>query len=128
MAKTMQLSLGLSVIFLFFLISDLEAEDYVSKDTPPNEIVIKAVQAQMEKTNQNIVSSKFEKIIGKYKEGDDVYVYFLSIMVSEKGMLTGKPCDPFQKIDPVKIKKLDTNIWVLSGEFNQQSFITVLQK
>jgi hypothetical protein len=128
MVKIMRLSLILSVVSLFLLVTILRAEDYVSKDVPPNEIIIKAVQSEIEKSKHILISSKFEKIIGKYKEGDDAYVYFVSVVVSEKGAMTGTPREPYQKIEPVRIKKLDTNIWVLSGEFNKQSFIAVIQK
>jgi hypothetical protein len=42
-AKIMPLRLSLSGIFLLVLVSPFRAEDYVSKDIPPNEIIIKSV-------------------------------------------------------------------------------------
>jgi hypothetical protein len=43
MAKIMRLSLSLSVIALLLLAGQLRAEDYVSKDVPPDEIIISTV-------------------------------------------------------------------------------------
>jgi hypothetical protein len=87
----------------------LKAEDYVSKDIPPNGIIIKSVQAQMVKSNHNLSYQNLKKIIGEYKEEEDTYVYFLNIVVSEKSLFTGKPLDPRQQIESVRIRKLDTN-------------------
>ena len=49
MAKIMRLSLSLSVIALLLLAGQLRAEDYVSKDVPPDEIIMKALYTQLEK-------------------------------------------------------------------------------
>jgi len=66
MATIMRWSLSLSVIVLFCFISSLNAEDYVSKDIPPDALVAKAAQTLAQAGNS---AARVEKILGKTKNG-----------------------------------------------------------
>jgi hypothetical protein len=45
----------------------LRAEDYVSKDIPPNEIIIKSVQDEMVKSNHNLSHQNLKKSLANIK-------------------------------------------------------------
>ena len=66
-AKIMPLRLSLSGIFFLVLVSPFWAEDYVSKDIPPNEIIIKSVQAEMVKSDHNLSHQNLKKSLANIK-------------------------------------------------------------
>jgi hypothetical protein len=90
--------LSLSIISLLFLITSLNAEDYVSKNVPPDELVLTTIQTRLEKDK-----TKFGKLLGKRKIGEDQYTYAYTIFIGNNPMVTA-----------AEIQKLDTNIWLLT--------------
>jgi hypothetical protein len=80
MAKIMPLSLSLSVFCLLSLVNLLSAEDYVSKDVPPDELIIKAIQSAMQKQG---APPKFEKILVKEKAAK-IVMHIIIRFLSEK--------------------------------------------
>jgi hypothetical protein len=97
MAQITWWSLCLSVISLLFLLNPLSAEDYVSKDFPPNELMVKTIQTRLEKRD-----TKFGKLLGKRKTGEDSYTYVYTFLMGNNPVVTS-----------AEIQKLDTNIWLL---------------
>jgi hypothetical protein len=97
MARIMRLSLSLAVISLLLLVNPLRAEDYVSKDIPPNELIVKTIQTRLEKRD-----TKFGKLLGKRKSGEDNFAYVYTILIGNSPVVTS-----------AEIQKLDTNIWLL---------------
>jgi predicted type IV restriction endonuclease len=103
MAKIMRLSLTLSFVSLFFLVTILRAEDYVSKDVPPDEVIMKAIETSQQRI-PGATSLKVEKILGKRKMGDDVYTYYYTYSAG------------FKATGSATVEKLDTNVWILNGQ------------
>jgi len=96
MATIMRLSLGLAVLALLVLANPLKGEDYVSKDFPSDEILMRNIQDLCN-------SFKVSKILGKYQDKDGVY--HVITMVESQGA---------SRMHSTTVISLDTNIWIVN--------------
>jgi hypothetical protein len=102
MATIMRLSLSLCALTLVCFVSSVNAEDYISKDVPSDGLVLKAAQTIIQQATQG---AKAEKVIGKRKDGEDKYIYYLSTAFMNHKSLRS-----------VVVERLDTNIWIMDGK------------
>jgi hypothetical protein len=97
MATMRRLSLSLSMMSLLFFVSPLRADDYVSKEFPSEEIMMKNLQ------NYCSNAFKISKILGKYQTNDGVYQ--VVALVESQGA---------SRMHATTVIKLDTDIWIIN--------------
>jgi hypothetical protein len=90
------IGVSLAVLLLLLLVGQLRAEDYVSKDFPQDEVLMRNIQDLCN-------SFKILKILGKYQDKDEVY--HVITMVDSQGA---------SKMHLTTVIRLDTNLWVVN--------------
>jgi hypothetical protein len=106
-----KLFISLVVFFSAFLSlgSALATDNYQSDKFPPNELILKAYNAEYAQDKYTL-----EQIVGKYQDGDGVYhVYGVFKGHGEKGFGS----------NPMLLYKLDTNIWLIKFHLKQPKIL-----
>ncbi len=88
---------------ILLLIGRVQADDYIGKDIPSDEILLRNLKA---KTQWEII-----KTLGKYKDREDSYHIYYLIKTPQ---MPFAPQTSIQQLSSISLTRLDTNIWIIT--------------